>query len=166
MTRRLLPALLLLTLALPAAAVDLTKHTVGVGASADLAQVGTPAQLSVRFPLKPRLIADLLVGFQAAPGVTFAPGLQVDWVLLAEEHMNLLASVAVGVDVRSSTGLEAFVYRVGPAVELFASDWPNLGFLLGFGFSGALVPGTNTAAQPGVTTSLSPLGLAGLHYYF
>ncbi len=168
MTRRLPLALLVFTLSLPAFAVDLSTHTVGVGATAQFAGqlAESPAQLSVRFPLKPRLTAGLLLGLEFSPGSTIVPGLEIDWVLLPETHMNLLASFAVALNLGSPEGLRYFQYQVGPAVELFTSDWPNLGFLLGFGFTGAVSSRSFTATEPGFTTALLPFGSAGIHYYF
>lgn len=166
MNLRLWIVLPLLALALPARAVDLSKHTLGVGATTEFA-FGSHAgsQLSARAALSPRAIGGLMLGFSASPSVAFAPGVRFDWVLVGEEHMNLTAGGAMSIDLRTS-GLRAFRYRLGAGFELFTSDWPNLGFLLDFGFRGALGPDGNDSAEPGITTGVTPFGAAGVHYYF
>lgn len=161
-------ALLVFLLAAPARAVDLSKHTLGLGAVAEFGAVGlsVPEQLSVRVALNPRVMAGVLLGVRSDPHAAFCPGLKFDWVLVPEEHMNFFVGLAFALDLRTTGGLRAFDYRVGPGVELFASEWPNLGFLVDFGLAGALVSGSNTAEMPAVTTSLSGFGGAGVHYYF
>ena len=149
-------------------AVDLTSHVLGVGAVTEFSGLSStlvPAQLSVRAPsLHPRLMAGVLLGFAAGPGVTVVPGLRVDWVLIPEAHMNLSVGGAASVIV-GSEGFGGVKYRVGPSVELFHGDWPNLGLLLDVGFAGAVGTG-GLDFTSAVQTSVSAFGAAGLHYYF
>ncbi len=163
-----LPAALLVS-ASSARAVDLSKHVLGVGAVTEFSGLGStglvPAQLSVRAPgIHPRLMAGVLLGVAAGPGATFVPGLRVDWVLIPEAHMNLsvggAASVVVGTE-----GFGGLKYRAGPSLELFHSDWPNVGFLFDIGLSGAVGTGQYDLT-PAVQTGVSAFGSAGIHYYF
>jgi hypothetical protein len=157
----------LLLAAVPARAVDLTKRTLGVGAAGELSQGDVTGLLSVRAALSPRVLAGAMLGFSAAPGVAFQPGLRFDWVVVPEERMNVSLGAALAMDLRSTGGLQGVTYRLGPSFELFTSDWPNLGFLLDFGFSGLLSGGVRGLGQrAGISTVLSPFGGAGLHYYF
>jgi len=157
----------LILVSAPARAVDLSKRTLGVGAVGELAHGDLTGLLSVRASLSPRVLAGVMLGFAAAPGVVFQPGLRFDWVVVPEEHMNVSVGGALAMDLRSTGGLEGVTYRLGPSVELFTSDWPNLGFLIDFGFSGLLVSGVRGAGErSGISTGFSPFGGAGLHYYF
>jgi hypothetical protein len=126
-----------------------------------------PGLLSVRASLSPRLLGGVMLGFAAAPGATFVPGLRMDWVLVPEEHLNLSLGGALSMDLHSTGGLGGVSYRIGPSLELFTRDWPNVGFLLDFGLAGLLVAGGgDRGAAAGIATAVSPFGGGGIHYYF
>ena len=83
--------------------------------------------------------------------------------------MNLYADAAIGLDLRTTNGFNAFLYRLGPGVEFFLSELPNLGFMLEFGFWGE-VPGRNIEPPNSTTyfgtTTPDLFGAVGVHYYF
>ena len=180
MTRRasLLAATAALVLSPQAGAVDLSSRILGLGAVAPLTgRASQPPALSIRFAPTARFITALQLGVGVAPvfdtannnaisGVEaiFTPGLQLDWVLIPEEHMNLQLGLGVTMDLRSSSGVKAVDYRVGPGVELFFSDFPHLGVMAQFGLAGSV--GSNDPGESLLRTGFSPFGATGIHYYF
>jgi hypothetical protein len=168
---RLLPLIALLlagAFAAPARAVDLTKYTLGLGVESAFGGGGGPAQLSAKAALSPRLHGSVLLGFSAGSGLgaTFVPGAKLSFVLVPEEHLNFYGAFAMGLDLRSVGGLRAFEWRLGPGVELFASEWPHLGFAVEFGLAGSLVAAGNPDRRPAIATATTGFGGAGIHYYF
>lgn len=151
--------------ATPARAVDNSVHTLGVGVVSQFTGTGAPVQLSLKRALQPQFEASILFGFGAdGNGADFSPGLKMAYVLIPEERMNLYFSMGMAVDLRTDAGLVAFLYQVGPGIELFTPYWPNLGFALEFGFGGSV--GNGVGGARGFTTSFNPVGTAGIHYYF
>lgn len=155
----------------PAHAVDNSERVVGAGVSTQfaggLSTIGRPVQLSAKFAPQPRVEVSALLGLRLASTAVFSPGVKLAWVLIPEKHMNLYAAVATTVDLRSDTGLSAFLWRVAPGVEVFWPDWPNLGFSFEFGLGGEVLAGARIAgeSEPFSTTSTG-FGGAGIHYYF
>jgi hypothetical protein len=165
---RTLPVLVLLT-ALPARAVDNSTHVLGLGADATFSSQGVEPLLSAKFALRPRVELSLLFGMQIAANSGFDPGAKFDYVLLPEKNMNLYVQASVLFDVRTQNGLNAFLYRVGPGVELFFSEFPNLGIALEFGLSGSVAtqkPVAGVADTNLSTDYATGFGSAGVHYYF
>jgi hypothetical protein len=146
-------------------AIDLSKHAAGVGVVSLPADKGAPTQLSARTWIQPRLGLQGLLGLSSGPHFSVLPGVGASWVLIGEKQMNVSLAAAGG--LHFSDGLRSFAYRVGPELELFTSDWPNLGLLVQFGLSGTIA--SKEAADPtlpGITTGAAPFGAAGFHYYF
>lgn len=177
-SRHLLVAASLLAAPLGAQAVDLSSRIFGLGAMAPITDRALqPPALSIRFAPSARFVTALQLGVGVAPvfdtannnalsGVEaiFTPGLQLDWVLIPEEHMNLQLGLGVTMDLRSSSGVKAVDYRLGPGVELFFSDFPHLGVTAQFGLAGSV--GSNDASESLLRTGFSPFGATGIHYYF
>lgn len=153
-----------------ARAVDNSIHTVGVGVNTqfavDPALNGRPAQLAAKFALQPRAELSALLGIKAATTGVFTPGVKFAWVLIPEKHMNLYAAVSASLDLRTRGGLTAFLWQVGPGVEVFLSEWPNLGLSVEFGFGGDVRSGTTQSATGPFATTATGFGGVGLHYYF
>ena len=147
-----------------AAAVDMSRHAAGVGVVAAPGSAAPPL-LSVRSWVQPRLALDGLLGLSAAPGFQLTPGVGAAWVLVGEQWMNVSISGAAGLASGSPGGLQSLGWRAGPELELFVSDWPNLGLLVRFGVEGFVGTGDATEA-PGLSTGSHPFGAAGFHYYF
>lgn len=160
----------LMSWTLSAQAVDNSKHVVGVGVSTQYAGgsagVSRPAQLSAKFALQPRLEVSALFGLRAASTLVVTPGAKFAWVLVPEKHMNVYAAGSLSVDVRSRGGLSALVWQLGPGVEVFFQEWPNLGFSLEFGIGGEVLAGTGAGPLGPFGTTTSGFGGAGIHYYF
>jgi hypothetical protein len=146
-------------------AIDLSKHAAGVGVVSLPADKGAPTQLSARTWIQPRLALQGLLGLSTGNDFSLVPGVGASWVLVGEEHMNVSLGAAGG--LHFSDGLRSFAYRAGPELELFTSEWPNLGLLVQFGLSGTIASNdAKDPAQPGLTTGSSPFAGAGFHYYF
>lgn len=168
---RVLLCLALCGLAQTARAVDNSKHVVGAGVvtnfSGGLSAVGRPVQLSAKFAFQPRAEVSALLGMRLASTTVISPGVKLAWVLIPEKHMNLYAAVSTSLDIRTDGGLSAFLWQVGPGVEVFWPDWPNLGFSLEFGVGGEVLAGRRVVGEsvPFSTTGTG-FGGAGVHYYF
>ena len=148
-----------------AEAVDLSTRIIGLGGVAPLVDRElSPPALSVRFASTPRLLTSLQLGMGFAPDAVFNPGARVDWVLIPEKNMNVQLGATVVMDLRAGSGLNAVDYRVGPGLELFFSDFPNLGLLIDFGLAGSIAAKDETSQA--VRTAFSPFGATGFHYYF
>lgn len=160
----------LMSWTLSAQAVDNSKRVVGLGVNTQFAGgsagVARPAQLSAKFALQPRLEVSALFGLRAASTLVVTPGAKFAWVLVPEKHMNLYATGSMSVDVRGRGGLTALVWQLGPGVEVFLSEWPNLGFSLEFGIGGEVLAGAGAGPQGPFGTTTSGFGGAGIHYYF
>ncbi len=167
--RSLLIVLALGALALPARAVDNTQHALGLGVLQEFtggsSGLGRPTQISLKVALKPRLEASVMFGMTLGHDSVFVPGFKAAWVLIPEKNMNLYLAGAVGIDLRSVEGLHAVLYQFGPGLELFASDWPHVGFTLEFGLAGEAISKGDTANALG-TAAQTGFGAAGIHYYF
>ena len=154
-----------LALAPRAQAVDLSTRIFGVGGVTPIAhrELAPPA-ISMRFASSPRLLTSLQLGLSFAPDAVFNPGVRVDWVLIPETHMNVQLGATVSMDLRASDGVHAVDYRVGPGVELFFSEFPNLGLLIDFGLAGSIA--AKDEVSPVARTDFSTFGATGFHYYF
>jgi hypothetical protein len=160
---RLIPILVVLLLSLPARAVDNSTHKVALGAIADFAgQVGPPT-LSLKLPLTPKWELSFMLGFNIASSSEFVPGVKGWYILIPQKNLNFYLSASTAIDVFTSTGFNAFLVRLGPGVELFATDWPNVGFMAEFGVALSILNGPGDNFGSAATTGF---GLAGLHYYF
>ena len=153
-------------LAVPAgaSAIDLSHHAAGAGVVAAPGAAG-PALLSVRSWVQPRLALEGLLGLSASPGFLLTPGVGAAWVLVGEQRMNVSLAGAAALTAGSPGGLRALGWRVGPELELFAAEWPNLGLLLQLGLEGVVGTG-EVPVGPGLSTGARPSGAAGFHYYF
>lgn len=151
-------------------AVDNTVHAVGVGVGTQFVGAETlsrrPIQLAAKFALQPRAELSALLGVKAASTGVFTPGVKFAWVLIPEKHMNLYVAASASLDLRTRGGLTAFLWHMGPGVELFLSEWPNLGLSLEFGVGGDVRPGTVQSSTGPFATTATGFGGAGLHYYF
>jgi hypothetical protein len=148
-----------------AQAIDLSKHAAGVGVVSLPADRGAPTQVSARTWIQPRLALQGLLGLSSGPHFSVLPGVGASWVLIGEQQMNVSVTAAGG--LHFSDGLRSFAYRVGPELELFTSEWPNLGLLVQFGLSGTIASkDAADPALPGLTTGSAPFAAAGFHYYF
>ena len=146
-------------------AIDLSKHAAGVGVVSLPADKGAPTQLSARTWIQPRLALEGLLGMSSGPRFSVLPGVGATWVLVGEERMNVSLGAVGG--LHFADGLRSFAYRMGPELELFTSEWPNLGLLVQFGLSGTLAAkDAKEDDKPGFTTGASPFAGAGFHYYF
>lgn len=162
-------AVLAALLLLPGAATaqEPREGTIGLGAVTQFGGgfIGArPTQLSAKFRVQPRLEISGLLGLSFGSNQQiFVPGTKFQWVLLQERNLNLYGAIAAGVDLRTGSGLESFFYQVGPGIEFFFSDWPNVGFSLEIGFGGNIVSNGTTV---GAATNQTGFGQAGIHYYF
>lgn len=148
-----------------ASAVDLTNRTVGLGVMQTLSGLGATApQFSAKFALQPKVDLSALFGMKLGGVSAFSPGARIAFNLVTEKQMNLYAAGAFALDLRTTGGLVAFLYQVGPGIEFFFSEWPNVGFSLDVGFGGQLVSGGTS--NLGLLTNATPFGGAGIHYYF
>lgn len=167
MTR--LPLLmLLLGLSAPALAVDNSTHVIGLGAYTAFSQGAVQPQISAKFSLNPKLELALLFGMQLASESTFTPGARLAYVLIPEKNMNLFLEGGLAFDLRTKGGLNALLFRLGPGVEIFLSELPNLGLLVEFGLEGgARISNPNGDVTTRVATGMGgAFGGVGVHYYF
>jgi hypothetical protein len=153
----------------PALAVDNSTHVIGLGADTTFTtSEGILPQLSAKFALRPRLELSLQFGVSVTKAeAIFTPGLKIAYVLIPEKNMNLYIAGAIAVDLRTTNGLNAFLYSVGPGVELFLTELPNLGLALEFGLHGSVASNLAEAGPTEAQTNLvTAFGGAGVHYYF
>jgi len=139
-----------------------------VGAYTAFTSTGVNPEISVKFSLRPRIELSLMFGMQIAAESTFTPGARFAYVLIPEKNLNLFVAGAVGVDLRTTNGLNAVLARIGPGVEFFFTELPNLGFMAEFGFQGTVATkdAENNLGSSFGTTAGAAFGGGAIHYYF
>jgi len=158
--RHLLLAAALLSAPLSARAVDNSSRLFGMGFNTHV----TPA-LSFKYVPAARVELVYLAGVSLAKPVgltktqtTVSLGNKLQYVLVAEEQMNLYAALGL-IFSFGSTPFQVD-YFAGPGVEFFLPGLANLGFYAEFGLGG------NHRGRPFISTFADPSFGAGLHYYF
>ncbi|MFH0948717.1 MAG: hypothetical protein V1833_06975 [Elusimicrobiota bacterium] len=136
-------------------AKDLSEK-IGVGFNSQLSGNGVDS-LSVRYWFSKKMAVEGLLGFSLGNDTIFDVGGKFLTILKEENNLNLYGFGIMGIESYHDT---SFSVGGGVGVELFFSDFPNLGFgtEIGLGFSNA-----NDTSQFG--TKADWLSAVGVRYY-